>query len=153
MYILGSALGKGLDDSSINVEEIIAGHTRLAGHSSRDNNDIGALESRTERVGALVSRDLSWGIDVGEVCGDSRGVDNVIEGELCDEGIHFKEEGERLANAASSSQDGNLVGRKGRGREASLEHAQRRHLSPLMVIPKDLIEPCCRKRKQRVARV
>lgn len=39
--VLGNRVGNVLDDASIHVEQIIASHTRLAGHTSGDDNDIG----------------------------------------------------------------------------------------------------------------
>jgi len=45
------------------------------------------------------------GGDVGEIGGDTWGVDNIVESELVDKRASLHEEGERLANATGSTCD------------------------------------------------
>ena len=38
--VLGDGSAERFDDTGINVEEIVTGHTGLSGHASRDDNNI-----------------------------------------------------------------------------------------------------------------
>lgn len=99
---------------------------RHTGDTGGDDNDVGILESRLGAVvlgqvasGLLLSRCVfsrgqSWRVvmatgsthgnrgDVGQVGSDAGGVDNVVEGELVNEGRELEEEGQRLEDFVSS---------------------------------------------------
>lgn len=60
---------------------------------------------------------------MGQVSTHARGVDNVIQAELIDQGVEFEEEGEGLANPARSTKDGDLhLWREDSCQKASLGH-------------------------------
>ena len=50
--------GEGVHDARVDVEEVVAGHARLAGHSCGDDHEVSAGEGGGELVGARVARDL-----------------------------------------------------------------------------------------------
>lgn len=56
--VFGDGSAKGLNDASIDVEEIIAGHARLAGDAGGDDDDVRILQGLTELVLARETSDL-----------------------------------------------------------------------------------------------
>lgn len=69
---LGSGLGEVADDGGVGVEEVVTGHTGLAGDTSRDEDDLGALESITKTLGGgVVAVDSAVGVDVAQIGGDT----------------------------------------------------------------------------------
>lgn len=50
--------GEGVHDARVDVEQVVAGHARLAGHSCGDNDEVGSGEGGSELVGASVAGDL-----------------------------------------------------------------------------------------------
>jgi hypothetical protein len=57
--VLSSGLGQIADDGGIGVEEVVTGHAGLAGDTSGDDDDLGALERIGEARGSrLVADDL-----------------------------------------------------------------------------------------------
>lgn len=65
---LSSGLGEVADDGGVGVEEIVTGHTGLAGNTSGDEDNLGTGESILEAgsVG-LVTLDGGLGVDVGNI--------------------------------------------------------------------------------------
>ncbi len=51
--VLGAGFCQALDNASIDVEQVITSHARLAGHSSRDDNQVRIFQGSTQ---ALLSR-------------------------------------------------------------------------------------------------
>lgn len=106
---VGDGLDEALDDAGVDVEEIITGHSWLAWNSGWDNNDIGILESE---LGSIllwqVAGDFSAGGDVGEISGNTWGVDNIVESELIDERAGLEEEGQWLSNSSRCTSDNSL---------------------------------------------
>ena len=41
--VLGDGLSQGLHDAGVDVEQVVTGHARLAGHSSRDDHQVSTL--------------------------------------------------------------------------------------------------------------
>ncbi len=56
--VLGACISQGGDDGGVGVEEVIAGHARLAWDTGRDDDDVGTLEGGGELVSTLVARHL-----------------------------------------------------------------------------------------------
>lgn len=57
--VLSSGLGEVADDGGVGVEQVVAGHAGLAGNTSGDDNDLGALEGLGEAGGSgIVALDL-----------------------------------------------------------------------------------------------
>lgn len=61
--ILSNTLGNGADDASVDVEEIVTGHARLARDTSGDNDNLGILQSGAQLLGlhTALGRDLRKG--------------------------------------------------------------------------------------------
>lgn len=69
---LGGGLGEVTDNGGIGVEEIVTGHTGLAGDTGGDEDDLGALESITETLGGrVVAVDGAVGVDVAQIGRDT----------------------------------------------------------------------------------
>lgn len=69
---LGDSLGKITDDGGIGVEEIITGHAGLSGHTSGDENDVGALEALSQAAGGgVITGDGRLGVDVRDISSDT----------------------------------------------------------------------------------
>ena len=109
---LGDSSGEITDDGSVCVEQIVTGHAGLAGHTSGNDDDIGAVEGLAE-VLLGVALDHGRGGDVAEVSGDTSGVANVVQGKGGNDGVALEKEGEGLADATSGTEDGNLGGAHG----------------------------------------
>ena len=93
--VRSDALDKALDDTGVDVEEIVAGHARLSRNSSRDNDKVGTGQGGTERLRSLVRRDLARGIDVREIGGDSRGdVGQIVHCKALNHRVHLEQQGE-----------------------------------------------------------
>jgi len=106
---LGSDLNQALHNASIDVEKVVTSHTRLAGDTSGDDNNVSVLERLLSAIiGREVASGLGAGGDVGEIGGNAGGVDNIVESKLVDVGREREEERERLANATRSARDNSL---------------------------------------------
>lgn len=69
---LGSGLGEVADDGGVGVEQVVTGHTGLAGNTSGDENDLGPLKSVAQATGIrLVASDSAVGVDVAQVGSDT----------------------------------------------------------------------------------
>lgn len=73
---IGGSLSGGLsevaDDGGVGVEEVITGHTRLAGNTSGDEDDLGALKALLEASSiGVVASDGAVGVDVAQISGDT----------------------------------------------------------------------------------
>jgi len=74
--VLGTRLGDALDNAGVGVEQIVSGHTGLAGHAGGDNNDVAALQGLGHLVGTDVSRHLGGGAAMGDISGNTGSADN-----------------------------------------------------------------------------
>ena len=75
---LGGGLGQVADDGGVGVEEVITGHAWLAGNTGGDQDDLGILKGGGEAGwGGLVTGDVGAGVDVGDISGDTFGVESV----------------------------------------------------------------------------
>jgi len=66
------SFGEVADDRGVGVEEVVAGHTWLAGNTGGDEDDLRAFEGSSEsaRCG-VVAGDFALGVDVADVCSDT----------------------------------------------------------------------------------
>jgi hypothetical protein len=119
-------------------EHTVTGHARLARNTSRDEDDLRALESLAETRGSrLVATDGAVGVDVAQISSDTcrnielacwkigdlamlvsdvrrrtRATADIIESKLRNTGVELEQERERLANATSGAEDSDLGGLK-----------------------------------------
>ena len=66
-----NALGKLLDYASVDVEQVIAGHTRLAWHTGWDHDNIGIFEGGGQFSITDITGDLRRSIDVAQITCDT----------------------------------------------------------------------------------
>lgn len=110
----------------------ITGHARLAGNTSGNEDDLsagkGSLDAAVGGV-RLVAGDLlrftislrpscieivacrtygALGVDVTDISGNAGGATDIEERELSDARVELEEEGQRLADSATGTEDGNL---------------------------------------------
>lgn len=78
--VLCDSLGQVADDGGIGVEEVITGHSRLAGDTSRDHDNLDALESLCKFL-SRVADDFAGGVDMADVCCDTGCATDVVEAE------------------------------------------------------------------------
>lgn len=84
-------------------------YSRLAGNTCGNDDNVGACEGLGETiVGLEETLDLGRSVDVGEVGGDTGRVYDIKEGEMGNRRICFEQQRERLANAASSTENNGL---------------------------------------------
>lgn len=82
----------------------ITGHSRLAGDTSWDQDDLRVSESILEaRRSRVVASDGAVGVDVAQISSDTRATADIVEGELGHSGVELHQQGERLANASRST--------------------------------------------------
>lgn len=93
-----NSLGKVADDGSVGVEEVVTGHTRLAGDTGRNDNNLDTLESFSELL-SWVTDDFRRGVDMGDVSTNTGSTTDVVQAQRGDERVSLEQEGERLANA------------------------------------------------------
>lgn len=126
--MLGDGLGEVAHDSGVDVEEVVAGHPRLAGDAGGDDDEVAADEGGLEAF-AVVRLDVAGGdgggVDVRDAVawctgvsapvymrGERRGDgllsnalddgDDIKEAEFLDGGVSLEEESERLTDSAGS---------------------------------------------------
>lgn len=91
---LGNALDEIPDNAGVDLEQVITGHARLPGNTSRDDNNIGASKSVLQAVIlGQVTGDFSDGGDVREIGSDTGGVDDIVESKLIDKRACLQQEG------------------------------------------------------------
>ncbi len=71
-------LGDALHDAGVLVEEVVPGHAGLARHARGDHHDVAVLEGGGHLVGTNVAGDLCRAVDVRNVGGDARSVDDIV---------------------------------------------------------------------------
>lgn len=130
-HSLGTVARAGVDqgghDGGVGVEEVIAGHAGFSGHAGGDHDDVAALQSSTQLVGAYVAGDLSPRLDVAQVRRHPGRVGDIVERELTDQRAVLEQQGERLAYAARRSQHRHPGVVLRRGGEAPREARGRSH--------------------------
>jgi len=103
---VGASSGQVADDGGVGVEEVVTGHSRLAGNTGGDENDLSASQALLEVLVALVvALDSALGVDVADISGDTGCATDIVESELSNSGVELEEEGERLTNTTSSTED------------------------------------------------
>ena len=106
---LGDGLGEVADDGGVGVEQVVAGHAGLAGDTGGDEDDLGALDGGGETGGGrVVALDGGLGVDVGEISSDTGSSTDIVQSQVGDTGVELHQQGERLANAARGTEDGDL---------------------------------------------
>lgn len=60
---------------------------------------------------------LTGGIDVTDICSDTRSTTNIVKAQGSDVRVQLKQEGERLANTSTSTENGDLLLTSSRGGE------------------------------------
>jgi hypothetical protein len=69
---LSGGLGEVADDGGVGVEQVITGHTGLAGNTGGDEDDLRALEAVTETGSiGVVALDDAVGVDVAQISGNT----------------------------------------------------------------------------------
>lgn len=127
---LSGGLGEVADDGGVGVEEVITGHTGLAGNTSGDENDLGVLKALLEASSiGVVASDGAVGVDVAQISGDTwlktkleryyrvndtishtGSTTDIVEGKLRDTGVELEQQGQRLANTTGGTENGDLGG-------------------------------------------
>lgn len=126
---VSSSLSEVADDGGVGVEEVytsqvvsfpeisglertVTGHAGLTGNTGGDEDDLRVLEGIAEARGrgGVVASDGAVSVDVTEVSSDTRSTADIVERELGNAGVELQEEGEGLANATTSTEDGDLGG-------------------------------------------
>lgn len=106
---LGAGLGEVADNGGVGVEEIVTGHTGLAGDTGGDDDDVAALESGGEARGAgLVTLDSALGVDVGDIGSNTGSSTDIIESEFGNSRVELQQKRQRLADTTSSTENGDL---------------------------------------------
>lgn len=102
--VLGDTGDEVSDDTGVDLKQIISGHTGLSGDTSGDDDDVGTGQGLLESVilGEVTS-DLGLGGDVGEVSGNTGGVDDIVESKLGHVRRELEEKRKGLANTTSGS--------------------------------------------------
>lgn len=78
--------GNVTDNRSVDVEQVIAGHARLARHTGGNDNDVRTLQRLFQAtVGGQVALDNRGGVDVGDVRCDAGRIDDIVQCQLRDE--------------------------------------------------------------------
>jgi len=67
------------------------------------------LQGIAQLVGTDESGGLALGVDVRQIGGHTGRMDDVVEGQIGDQGILLEEQRQRLANSSSGAADGHLV--------------------------------------------
>ena len=71
--VLGARLGEALDDGCVGVEEIITGHSGLAGNASRDDDEVATGQRGADFFHARAGRDLGLGAAMADIRRDTYG--------------------------------------------------------------------------------
>lgn len=103
---VGASSSQIADDGGVGVEEVVTGHSRLAGNTSGDEDNLGASQALLEvLVTLVVALDSALGVDVADIGGDTGCTTDIVESELGDSWVELEEEGERLTDTTSSTED------------------------------------------------
>ena len=79
---------------------------RPTGKAGGDHDDVGVLEGSLEAVvGGEVAGGDGGGGDVGEILSNTGGVDDIVQGELVDEGARLEEQRQGLADSAGGTEN------------------------------------------------
>ena len=105
---LSASLSKVHGNTGVGVEEIVTGHTGLSGNTSGNDDNIGAIEDLKEVFLAIVTFDLQVSVNVRKIDSNTRGTDNIVEGEARNERVLSHQQGNGLTNTTGSTEDGNL---------------------------------------------
>ena len=134
--VLGDGVGEVSVEGGVDGEQVLAGHTGLAGHAGWDDDDVGVLEGGVGSFGLgggllvivelvelgeghAVAGDGGCGVDVAEVSRDAGSSHEVEDADVRDERVHLQEHGEGLADAAGSADDGHTGVGRGRRRDGA----------------------------------
>jgi len=119
---LGGRLGEVTDDGRVGVEQVVTGHSRLAGNTGRDNDDLDVLERSLEAALGSVggeARDLGGSVDVADIGSDTGSEADIVQPEVGDLRVLLQEECERLADTTCGTEDSDLAVGGSAGRESA----------------------------------
>merc|ERR1711988_1444898 len=95
----------------VGVEQVVTGHAWLPGDTSRDEDDLSALQALLDTLRCrFVALDVALGVDVANVGGNTWAALDVVKSKLRDTRVELQEEGEGLANTTSRAKDSDLGG-------------------------------------------
>lgn len=87
------------------LEEIISGHSRLTGNTSRDYDSVGALEGFCQGILANMPCYFRGSVDVRQICGHSGSIDDIVQSQVRDQIRLLQQERQGLTNSTSSTAD------------------------------------------------
>mmetsp|Transcript_31587 Transcript_31587/g.57387 ORF Transcript_31587/g.57387 Transcript_31587/m.57387 type:complete len:212 (+) Transcript_31587:985-1620(+) len=108
--VLGNGLNELLDNAGIGVEEIVTGHSGLAGDTSGDDDELSTGKAGSEAVSTGIALNLDGGVDVAEVSSDTFNVEEIVESKLGDVLVALEEERKGLTDTTSGTHNGDLGG-------------------------------------------
>jgi len=100
---LGDTLGQCSYNACIDLEQVIASHSWLSGYTSRDDDDFGPLKGVSKLFLLNKTEDFCRRRDVGEIGGNARSRDNIVEAELSDMWVDLEEKRKGLARNCRST--------------------------------------------------
>mmetsp|Transcript_34807 Transcript_34807/g.62611 ORF Transcript_34807/g.62611 Transcript_34807/m.62611 type:complete len:358 (-) Transcript_34807:71-1144(-) len=112
--VLAASLNKVHDDTSVDLEKIITGHSGLTRNTGRDDDEVSTTKGLSEVVlGEALN--LGVGVDVGNISSNTGGTKKIVEVKVRDLAVHLHEHGEGLTDATSSTEDSDLAANLTRG--------------------------------------
>jgi hypothetical protein len=96
--IVGDGLSQVTHNPRVGVEQVVTGHTGLAGDTGRNDDDLDAMEGFGELL-LGVALDRRGRVDVRDVGGDSDGPADIVQAQRAHELVLLEEERERLADS------------------------------------------------------
>uniref|UniRef100_A0A182FQJ8 Uncharacterized protein n=1 Tax=Anopheles albimanus TaxID=7167 RepID=A0A182FQJ8_ANOAL len=100
---LGTTRSQIPHDRGVRVEQIVTGHARLAGYTSRNDNDIGALQGLLQILGTIVTGHLRLGLDVRQIRRDAGRVHDVVQRQFRNQRAVLEQQRQRLTDATGST--------------------------------------------------
>ena len=76
--VFSASFNQALDNASIDLEEIIASHSRFTWDTCWDDDDVTALQCLSELVVTCIACDLGIGVNVADVSCNTRGASNIV---------------------------------------------------------------------------
>lgn len=87
----------------------ITGHSWFTGNTSGDQDNLRAVKSLLETCGSrVIACDRAVGVDMAQISSDTWSTADIVERELRHSWVELHQQGERLANASGSTEDGNF---------------------------------------------
>ena len=96
--VVCNGLGKVADDSGVGVEQIVTGHSGLAGNAGRDDDNLDALQ-RVGELFRLVALDSRGCVDMRDISGNAGCATDIIQAERGHKLVLLEQEREGLSNS------------------------------------------------------